>query len=82
MSNGRTGGKPPDMTTVTERATNSIPSVVMKEGIANRSVMKPFRKPMKPAMTSPSNTAGAKGRPATIDDRHNHRRKRKNGTNG
>ena len=48
---GSSGGKPPEMTTVAERAMNSMPSVVMKEGIAKRSVMKPLSRPT-PAATS------------------------------
>ena len=67
MSAGRSGGKPPEMTTVRDRATNSIPSVVMKDGIAKRSVMKPLTKPIAAAATRPSTTAGKKGAPATID---------------
>ena len=35
---GRSGGKPPEMTTVSERAMNSMPSVVMKLGMAKRIV--------------------------------------------
>ena len=31
---GRSGGKPPEITTVSERAMNSMPSVVMKLGMA------------------------------------------------
>ena len=41
------------MTTVSERTMNSIPSVVMKLGMANVRVMKPFRNPIAPAMASP-----------------------------
>ena len=37
-SAGSSGGKPPDTTTVSERAMNSMPSVVMKLGIAKRMV--------------------------------------------
>ena len=35
---GRSGGKPPEITTVSERAMNSMPSVVMKLGMANLTV--------------------------------------------
>ena len=37
-SAGSSGGKPPEMTTVSERAMNSMPSVVMKLGMAKLSV--------------------------------------------
>ena len=61
---GRSGGNPPEITTVNERAMNSMPSVVMKLGIANLTVTKPFMKPDAAHRTRPSNTAGTKGTPA------------------
>ncbi len=48
------------MTTVSERAMKSIPSVVMKEGMLNLSVSHPFRKPTKAQTASPASIAGQK----------------------
>ena len=67
MSGGSNGGKPPEITTVIERATNSMPSVVMKEGMAKRSVTTPLTKPMPAAATRPNSTAGANEKPATSE---------------
>ena len=64
-SSGSNGGKPPEMTTVSERTMNSMPSVVMKLGIAKVSVMNPLRKPIAAAIESPSTTP-RDGTPAMI----------------
>ena len=49
-SSGSSGGKPPEITTVSERTMNSMPSVVMKLGMAKVNVMKPLTKPIAAAM--------------------------------
>ncbi len=53
LSTASNGGNPPEITTVSERAMNSMPSVVMKLGMANRSVMKPLMKPMAAQISRP-----------------------------
>ena len=63
-SAGISGGKPPEITTVSERATNIMPSVVMKLGMAKRIVTKPLMKPIAAATASPAAKAGANGTPA------------------
>ena len=65
-SSGRSGGKPPEITTVSERTMKSIPSVVMKLGMAKVSVMNPFTNPIAAAMTSPMTMARTSGTPAMI----------------
>ena len=65
-SSGKSGGKPPEMTTVSERTMNSIPSVVMKLGMAKVRVMKPFTNPTAPATARPRRMAIGVGAPAMI----------------
>src|SRR5580704_1427206 len=60
------GGNPPVTTTVKERTIKSIPSVVMKLGILNAKVMKPFANPTKAAIVNPSSMAGMKGTPESV----------------
>ena len=64
LSTASSGGKPPEITTVSERAMNSMPSVVMKLGMAKRSVMKPLTKPIAAQISSPTRTATPNGTPA------------------
>ena len=59
------GGNPPETTMVIDRAMNSIPSVVMKEGISKRIVIQPFTNPMNAHSASPAKTAGQNGQPLT-----------------
>ena len=75
-SSGRRGGKPPEITTVSERTMKSMPRVVMKLGIAKLSVMNPFTKPIAAAMTSPKTMAGTSGTPAMMRERSRHRHER------
>ena len=44
---------------------NNMPSVVMNEGMPNRSVTKPLIKPMPTAVASAAQTASASGAPLT-----------------
>ena len=65
-SSGSNGGKPPEITTVSERTMNSMPSVVMKLGMAKVKVMNPLTKPIAAAIRSPSRIAARAGTPAMI----------------
>jgi hypothetical protein len=49
---------------VSERIMKSIPSVVMKLGISNRSVMNALRKPIRAQIKMPTANAGQNGTPA------------------
>ena len=82
LSTASKGGNPPDITTVSERTMKSMPSVVMKLGISNLSVMKALRKPM----TAHIEYAHEKRRPernAGIEhERDAHRHDRENRADG
>ena len=67
MSGDSGGGKPPEITTVSERAMNSIPSVVMKLGMPKRIVTKPLTSPMAAHAAKPSATAATNGTPEPIE---------------
>ena len=54
------------MTIVSERTMNSMPSVVMKLGMAKVKVMKPLTKPIAAAIRSPRRIAARNGTPAMI----------------
>ena len=53
LSTASKGGNPPEITTVSERTMNSMPSVVMKLGMSNLSVMKALTKPMTAQIRNP-----------------------------
>ena len=63
LSKFRRGGKPFEMTTVTDRAMKSIPSVVMKDGMLNVIDIQPLRKPTIAQIVSPKSIAGQNGQP-------------------
>ena len=65
-SSGSKGGKPPEITTVSERTMNSMPSVAMKLGMAKVSVMNPLANPIAAASRRPSRIAARAGTPAMI----------------
>src|SRR5580704_12706200 len=65
-SSGSKGGKPPEITTVSERTMNSMPRVAMKLGMAKVKVMNPFANPIAAARRSPSRIAAGAGTPAMI----------------
>src|SRR5208282_4296140 len=52
-SSGSEGGKPPEITTVSERTMKSMPSVAMKLGMAKVKVMNPLANPIAEASRSP-----------------------------
>src|ERR1700731_4422304 len=60
------GGKPPVKTTVSERTMKSIPNVVIKLGMLNVNVRKPFTKPTTAAIPNPSNIASMNGTPELV----------------
>ena len=73
MSSGSSGGKPPDMTTVSERAMNSMPSVAMKLGMPKRIVTMPLMRPIT-AQTQQAEQHGRPERHAVVhQDRGRHR---------
>ena len=61
------GGKPPDTTTVIDRAMNIIPKVVMNEGMSNLIVIQPLINPIKAQRAKPNKIASQKGTPATTN---------------
>ena len=65
-SSGSNGGKPPEITTVSDRTMNSMPSVAMKLGIAKVRVMNPLANPIAAASIRPNRIAATAGTPATI----------------
>ena len=60
------GGKPPEITTVSERAMKSMPSVVMNDGMAKRIVSQPLRKPIAAQAAKPASIAGQNPQPMVI----------------
>ena len=76
-SAGSSGGKPPEITTVSERAMNSMPSVVMKLGMAKLQRHEAVDEADRGAdERGPSSNAGEKGTPAISMTRHRHRHQR------
>lgn len=66
IADGYGGGKPPDRTMVAERNMNSIPSVVIQEGMLKNVVMTPLLIPQATATPSATTMAKPGGTPALI----------------